>query len=96
MFSLLIFCTLVSKMPSSVSQYVKRDKIPGNEGARSQELETDEIILEMRVPKMSRKICFFFIKLIRVIPLLSNSNIGSMGTKAYIYKYSTVILIYKI
>ena len=46
-------------------QYVKKDKIPGTEGAKSwvqkvilemrlQELEIDEGILEMRVQKISR------------------------------------------
>ena len=49
---------------------MKKDKIPGNEGAKSrvqkvlleirvQELETDEGILEMRVQKMSRENIIF-------------------------------------
>ena len=63
-------------MHLSVHQYVKKDKIPGNEGAkiwvqkviletRVQELETDEGILEMRVQKVSRE-NNFVIKLIIV------------------------------
>ena len=54
---------------------MKKDKIPGNEGAKSrvqkvilelrvQELLTDEGILEMRVQKVNRENIIFFIKLI--------------------------------